>query len=769
MQRHWIRSFPFCLQNFKEIHFLETCLMKVLRFGELLDGRYRIIQNLAEGGFGRTYVAEDIRLPGNPHCVVKHLKPPGSDNLKQFENIKRLFLNEAETLQKLGKHNQIPQLLAYFDENQDFYLVQELIGGHTLTYELKPGHKWDEVLVYKLLCEVLNILAFIHKNGVIHRDIKPDNLIRRDSDNKIVLVDFGTVKQVLLHGQPTTTIVAGTPGYMPTEQGRGKPRPNSDIYSLGIICIQALTGLLPNQLQEDPETGELVWSAWANCTDELANIIDRMVRYHFRERYQEAQDVLADLQLLLAKKRTVFVDGEYTSLSQSHTFNEQLNQSVTNLRPTHVSNQSNQPINNIYPVKKFDNSETIVSSSLAKDSRPTEETFKSNPQSTVVSSAPADKEMSSVDTSFGVPNPTVVSTDRNAVELSNINALPTILSSNSPQSTIVSTGSIKPPSNEVKTTYSNAEVSENISNSLSVFPSPNIRRKSILARKVWLFTGVGGLLVIIGLIIGTISVNRHQAYLQAENLASEARELKLSGNYEQCIEKAKTISSSHTEAYGSAQGLLGDCQLALAQQFAEEGSYSRAITIATEILPGHSAHQQANQLISQWSNRILQLAQEQYQSGKLDEAIAMIKAIPEGSPLHTRTLEQIEQWNQEWEKNEASLEVAKEAIDSQQWQQAIDEASKVTTNYWEQQASSIIQQASDELAAAARRREEAAAARRREEAAAARRREEAAAARRREETAAARRREETAAARRREEGRRRRQPVNPICRTPPCV
>jgi len=263
--------------------------------GKLLDHRYQVIRVLAMGGFGQTYIAQDTRRPGNPICVVKHLKP-GTDP-RVFDTAKRLFNSEAETLEKLGNHDQIPRLLAYFDENQEFYLVQEYIEGHTLAEELIPGKRWSESRVIQLLQEVLEILEFVHRQGVIHRDIKPDNIIRRASDHKLVLVDFGAVKQlrtqlVTVGGQPSATVVIGTPGYMPTEQGQGKPRPNSDIYSLGIIAIQALTGLSATELQEDPETGEIIWQQSVTVNYRLAAVLSKMVHYHFKDRYQNATEAL---------------------------------------------------------------------------------------------------------------------------------------------------------------------------------------------------------------------------------------------------------------------------------------------------------------------------------------------------------------------------------------------------------------------------------------------------------------------------------------------
>jgi serine/threonine protein kinase, bacterial len=289
--------------------------------GKLLDHRYQIIRVLATGGFGETYIAKDTKRPGNPICVVKHLKPANSD-AKVFDTAKRLFQSEAETLEKLGIHDQIPRLLAYFDEKQEFYLVQEFIEGHPLSDELLPSQRWNESQVTRLLLEVLDILKFVHAQGVIHRDIKPDNIIRRASDNKLVLVDFGAVKQLRVSGgyaqtqmftalgHHSATVAIGTPGYMPTEQGQGKPRPNSDMYSLGIIAIQALTGVAPMDLQEDPYTGEILWQHLVSVSSTLEAVLSKMVRYHFKDRFQSASEALQALQPLTSS----YTSREYTNI-----------------------------------------------------------------------------------------------------------------------------------------------------------------------------------------------------------------------------------------------------------------------------------------------------------------------------------------------------------------------------------------------------------------------------------------------------------------------
>ncbi|MEH2417534.1 serine/threonine-protein kinase [Nostoc sp.] len=296
--------------------------------GQLLDGRYQVLQVLGKGGFGQTYIAQDTHRPGFPKCVVKHLKPV-TRSPEFLEIARRLFNSEAETLEQLGNHDQIPRLLAYFESNQEFFLVQEFIEGHTLKAELFPNQPWTEEKVIQLLQQVLGILQFIHSHNVIHRDIKPDNIIRRQQDGKLVLIDFGAVKQVqtqllTVAGHTGATIIIGTPGYMSTEQGQGKPRPNSDIYSLGIIGIQSLTGLHPINFQEDPDTGEISWQHQANVSSGLASVLSKMVLHHFKQRYQSAAEVLQALKHLDTKVEAQltqppsFIQPPQASLSQQN-------------------------------------------------------------------------------------------------------------------------------------------------------------------------------------------------------------------------------------------------------------------------------------------------------------------------------------------------------------------------------------------------------------------------------------------------------------------
>lgn len=282
--------------------------------GQLLDRRYRVVQILSSGAFGQTYLAVDTRRPGHPQCVVKQLRPP-SNTSTVLKTAYRLFKQEAEILEKLGKHDQIPFLLAYFEEANQFYLVEEFVPGHALNREIVAGQPWREERVLDLLQEVLQVLAFVHSQGVIHRDVNPSNLIRRKPDGKLVLIDFGSVKEVASHVSEhdtefPRTIATGTPAYMPIEQFQGNPQFSSDLYAVGMMAVQAITGLpgtdLPKLQDPSPShTGEIVWRNRSQCSVGLANIIDKMVCHQFAKRYQSAEEVLVALSKLRHRQEPV--------------------------------------------------------------------------------------------------------------------------------------------------------------------------------------------------------------------------------------------------------------------------------------------------------------------------------------------------------------------------------------------------------------------------------------------------------------------------------
>ncbi|MBE9137274.1 CHASE2 domain-containing protein [Nodosilinea sp. LEGE 07088] len=278
--------------------------------GVLLANRYRIMRLLGAGGFGETYVAEDTQRPGSPVCVVKQLRIISNDP-KAHRLGRRFFEGEAETLEKLGHHSQIPRLLAYFEVQNSFYLVEEMVAGRLLKDELASRRPMPQVYVLDLLLGLLPVIAFVHNQGVIHRDIKPSNIIRRESDNQLVLIDFGAVKLISnkladtgVNLTSTSTIGVGTQGYMPSEQSAGLPKFGSDLYALGITAVEALTGVPAYALRRDAN-GDLMWRHEAPHLDpNFGDIISRLVLYDFTDRYQRAEAVLADLARVEATVRS---------------------------------------------------------------------------------------------------------------------------------------------------------------------------------------------------------------------------------------------------------------------------------------------------------------------------------------------------------------------------------------------------------------------------------------------------------------------------------
>lgn len=280
----------------------ETCGMPLVL---LLRNRFRVTRVLSdEGGFGRTYIAEDVDKL-NESCVIKQFAPkmPGTWALSKAIE---LFAKEAQRLQELGEHPQIPVLLAYFEQDSYLYLVQQFIDGENLLKDLEirlldasEPLLYTELEIRTLLLDLLPVLKFIHEHKVIHRDIKPQNIIRRQIDGRICLIDFGSSKQLTANVQSRVGTSIGSHGYSPVEQIRdGIASPASDLFSLGATCFHLLTGISPFQ----------VWSEhgynWVNywrkylkypLNEEIAKVVDKLLKKDIQERYQTADEVMIDL------------------------------------------------------------------------------------------------------------------------------------------------------------------------------------------------------------------------------------------------------------------------------------------------------------------------------------------------------------------------------------------------------------------------------------------------------------------------------------------
>jgi serine/threonine-protein kinase len=279
----------------------QTQLGQLCGSKQLFRDRYRIVRALGRGGFGVTFLARDVTLPYAPFCVVKQLCPKVS-NPAILQRASERFEREAKTLSQLGSHAQIPQLLDYFQVEGEFYLVQEYIRGCTLAKEVKTHGPQSELAVKRFLREILPVLEYIHQHQVIHRDIKPPNIIRCHDDQRLVLIDFGAVKEQIAevgHSSqkgPTTHFV-GTVGFAPPEQLALRPIFASDIYAVGVTCLFLLTGRTPMEFDYDSATGEVRWQELVHVSDHFGKILSKMLKISPRDRYQSAEQITRVLEL----------------------------------------------------------------------------------------------------------------------------------------------------------------------------------------------------------------------------------------------------------------------------------------------------------------------------------------------------------------------------------------------------------------------------------------------------------------------------------------
>ncbi|MDJ0616591.1 MAG: serine/threonine-protein kinase [Calothrix sp. MO_192.B10] len=274
--------------------------------GEIIADRYRIICMLGQGGFGRSYLAQDINQSPQ-QCVLKEFAPQVEEK-QDLQKAKELFEREANVLKKL-KHPQIPRFHSSLEvtvaHKELFLLVQDYVEGDNCLKLLEErqgrGEAFSEEEVVKLLQQLLPVLSYIHSQHVVHRDISPDNLIWRSTDNLPVLIDFGGVKQLpaskgfwftQLGGNRT---LLGKKGYAPEEQLRqGKAFPSSDLYSLAVTALVLLTGKEPQKLY-DSYHGNWRWGEEIKVNSNLEGVLQKMLAYKPSDRYQQADQVLQDL------------------------------------------------------------------------------------------------------------------------------------------------------------------------------------------------------------------------------------------------------------------------------------------------------------------------------------------------------------------------------------------------------------------------------------------------------------------------------------------
>ena len=281
---------------------------KTLKSGDILNERFSIIRELGSGGFATTYLALDKQLAGEHKCAVKQLQPRFNTSAV-WESAKERLATEAMVLQWLGKHDQIPRFIGHFEEKKQFYLVLEFIEGEEFEQEVHQ-QILNEAQAIQFLFDVLETLKFVHQQGVIHRDIKPSNLIRRKQDGKMILIDFGAVKEIGTLAfdtskQQVKTQIIGTPGYMPPEQNNGKPIYSSDIFALGKTVIFGMTNKSPLEWEEAEASGVTAWNKKIAISEAFLKIVNRMTAGNSSQRYNSAKEVLRDLQPLEMIGKTI--------------------------------------------------------------------------------------------------------------------------------------------------------------------------------------------------------------------------------------------------------------------------------------------------------------------------------------------------------------------------------------------------------------------------------------------------------------------------------
>ncbi|MBD1809827.1 serine/threonine protein kinase [Microcoleus sp. FACHB-SPT15] len=291
-------------QNPNNARFCSTCGSRLL-----LGDRYRALELISQGGVGRTFLAVDEQAISKLHCIIKQFSPK-NQGTNNPEKAAELFHQEATRLQVLGQHPQIPQLLAYFEPDNLTEIgtapaiVQTLITGQSLAQKLASEGAFSEVQIRQILNDILPVLQFVHEQGVIHRDINPNNIIRRTStpftheeiendEGQLVLVDFNAAKFTTKTALARTGTVIGSAAYTAQEQLMGKAVSSSDWYSLGVTCIHLLTDIHPFDLFNSLE-GIWVWQDYLTnpVSKELSQILNKMLDSVVRRRYQSAAEIL---------------------------------------------------------------------------------------------------------------------------------------------------------------------------------------------------------------------------------------------------------------------------------------------------------------------------------------------------------------------------------------------------------------------------------------------------------------------------------------------
>ncbi|MEM9120873.1 MAG: AAA-like domain-containing protein [Cyanobacteria bacterium P01_F01_bin.56] len=278
----------------------------------IIRKRYEVVSKLSSNSPIKAYLVRDLDLAGKPQYIIKHLNS-AANNLNLLEHIKDLFHNRLKDFEKIRGHEKIPNLIAFFEEDGEFYIVQDFIEGSNLDAEIAPFQRWEEEKVIDFLIDICEVLGFIHRQGLAHLNLKPSNIRRKEIDKSLTLIDFGILQEIMslvdLEQGEDLSEDSWTLDYYPPEEISEWSDEQRDIYALGMIAIQALTGNYPYELNVDRKTREVIWrysvsnQPMVDIRPEFADVIDKMVSHKISGRHRNIDKILADLHELKKSPR----------------------------------------------------------------------------------------------------------------------------------------------------------------------------------------------------------------------------------------------------------------------------------------------------------------------------------------------------------------------------------------------------------------------------------------------------------------------------------
>ncbi|WP_171971748.1 serine/threonine-protein kinase [[Limnothrix rosea] IAM M-220] len=644
-----------------------------LIIGSIIQGRYQVLSKLKGGALSRTYLVQDLSQPNEPKCVLKHY-PYNKEIPRLYKTNMRLFLKEAKHLQVLSVHPQIPRLVDYFGiTDQGWYLVQDLVEGKLVNNILPMSEYsdncWSVYEVARFIHDICETLQFIHSQKIIHCDLKPNNIISRATDGRLVVIDFGSAQYIpgFQSNEDTsitslrTKITVSPSGYLAPEQMNGQPQPCSDFYALGVMAIQAWTGLDPARIKKDSHTGEFVWDQYVKIEHpeacrRLVEIVTRMVKPDIGDRFRHARDLIGELDAFIhtfdEEQDDVPLDYGKISFDDSTLFK----------KPEELPEDLQGPIEAQKRPKPQSLEETILPPAMAKDTyiqKDDEDFYKQ----TFIQ---GEDESLDFDDSF-------------AAELEHSDDI-------------------------VQEAESTSELSANDLPLKLKRPKSGPKKLPVFALISISIVIVNGLLIAFGL--------QHLIKNMATGDVPEpgddfqrAQDAYAQGDLPEAIAIAKAIPQQ-SPAYQQAQENLAQWQGELQQGQGEtaaettptETSEPEAIAVATTEIESPAVAEAPKPTPAQ---NEFQRAQNVYAQGNLPEAINIAKAIPQGAPDYQDAQTNLVNWEGELQAQTAKIEGIQAAHEAQNWQDVVAKGKELKDPALKEQVSPLIEAAQFEIDVAA--------------------------------------------------------------------